>query len=374
MQFEFFLPTYIFFGKSSLNRIQDIVRRFSSRRILIVTGKSSSYKSGNLDKLLNLLKAFSCFVFNNISPNPDAEIIDRGVQYTIQRRIELIIGLGGGSALDAAKSIALMTTQKFSTQAAFQKKGKYFKKGLPYIAIPTTAGSGGEVTKWASIWDHEVKKKQSLDHPFMYPSYSIIDPTLMLNTPKRITAVTALDALCHAIEAFWSKKANPISDEFAQQAACLIVKNLPLAIKYPGTFKYRDALSRASLFAGLAFSQTKSTACHAISYPLTAYYKVPHGLACAISLPHLYEFNRAAIQDKAVKIAEWFKCNSVEMGSSSIANFIKNLNLPLYLSEMNVKIDSIQKVFQYSLRSDQIKNNPRKISKENLYKIVKRIQ
>jgi len=373
MRFEFFLPTNIFFGKSSLSRVQEVVRRFAPRRILIITGKNSSSISGNLDKLLNLLKPRNCFLYKT-SPNPGAETIDKGVRHSIQKRVELIIGLGGGSALDAAKSIALMTTQKFSIQAAFQKNEKDFKKGLPYIAIPTTAGSGGEVTKWASIWNHEVKKKQSLVHSFMYPAYSIIDPTLMLNMPKRITAVTALDALCHAIEAFWSKKANPISDEFAQKATCLIVNNLPLAIKYPGTLKYRDALARASLFAGIAFSQTKSTACHAISYPLTSYYKIPHGLACAISLPHLYEFNKKAMKGKAAKIAQWFKCNSVDRGGSSIANFIKNLNLPLYLSEMNVKIDNIEKVFEYSLRSDQIKNNPRKISKKNLYKIVKSIQ
>ena len=373
MQSQFFLPTNIIFGKDSIKRLEDITHVLGAKRVLIVTGRHSARKNGNLNKLHGMLKQCSCFVFDNVSPNPDLKTLFEGCQYTKLKKVDLVIGLGGGSAMDAAKSIAFTAFQGFSVRSAFKKNEKDFKRGLPYIAVPTTSGSGGEVTKWASIWDHKEKLKVSLSHNFMYPDYCIVDPALTLNMPKSITSVTGLDALCHAIEAFWSVNSNPVSDALAEKAANVIVKNLKSAIKYPKSIRYREALSEASLMAGMAFSQTKTTACHAISYPLTAYYKIPHGLACAFPLPHLFEFNREVISDKASQIASWFKSKSAEKGSQSIIDFIKSINLPVYLSEIDVKIDNVEKVFQSSMQSDRIKNNPRKISKKDLLGIVQKM-
>ena len=370
MQFEFFLPTKIIFGKKSLARIQDVVDKFRVNRILIVTGRYSARENGNLDKLHGILKNYSRFVLDKVLPNPGLQTVIEGCQYARLKKVELVIGLGGGSAMDAAKSIALMSPQNFSGALAFKKKENDFKQGLPYIAVPTTSGSGGEVTKWASIWDHKKQVKASLSHNLMYPDYCVVDPVLTLNMPKRITATTGLDALCHAIEAYWSKNSNPVSDGLSQIAACLIINNLQLATKYPGVLKYREALSKASLMAGMAFSQTKTTACHAISYPLTAYYKIPHGLACALSLPHLFEFNRWKIKDKAACIASWFKCKSTEQGNQKITSFIKSLNLPVSLREMNIKINNIEDIFYSSLQSQQIQNNPRKITKPDLLRVI----
>tara|TARA_B100000959_G_scaffold225037_1_gene239020 strand:- start:6207 stop:7331 length:1125 start_codon:yes stop_codon:yes gene_type:complete len=374
MKFELFLPTKIIFGKKSLTRVQDVVNKFGVNRLLIVTGRHSAQKNGNLDKLHGILKNYSRYVFDNVLPNPNLQTVIEGGQYARLKKVELVIGLGGGSAMDAAKSIALMACQNFSGALAFEKKDNDFKQGLPYIAVPTTSGSGGEVTKWSSIWGHKKQVKASLSHNLMYPDYCVVDPVLTLNMPKRITATTGLDALCHAIEAYWSKNSNPVSDGLSQIAACLIINNLQLATKYPGVLKYREALSKASLMAGMAFSQTKTTACHAISYPLTAYYKIPHGLACALSLPHVYEFNRGKIKDKAACIASWFKCKSSEQGNQKISSFIKSLNLPVSLREMNIKINNFEDILNSSLKSQQIQNNPRRMAKSDLLRILNNLQ
>ncbi len=374
MKFELFLPTKIIFGKKSLTRVQDVVNKFGVNRLLIVTGRHSAQKNGNLDKLHGILKNYSRYVFDNVLPNPNLQTVIEGGQYARLKKVELVIGLGGGSAMDAAKSIALMACQNFSGALAFEKKDNDFKQGLPYIAVLTTSGSGGEVTKWSSIWGHKKQVKASLSHNLMYPDYCVVDPVLTLNMPKRITATTGLDALCHAIEAYWSKNSNPVSDGLSQIAACLIINNLQLATKYPGVLKYREALSKASLMAGMAFSQTKTTACHAISYPLTAYYKIPHGLACALSLPHVYEFNRGKIKDKAACIASWFKCKSSEQGNQKISSFIKSLNLPVSLREMNIKINNFEDILNSSLKSQQIQNNPRRMAKSDLLRILNNLQ
>ena len=374
MQSQFFLPTKIVFGKDSVQRLENIVHAIGAKRVLIVTGRHSARKNGSLSKLHSMLKQCSSFVFDKVSPNPELNTLFEGSQYAKLKKVDLVIGLGGGSAMDVAKSIAFTTSQRFSVRSAFKKNEKDFKRGLPYIAVPTTAGSGGEVTKWASIWGHKEKLKVSLSHNFMYPDYCIVDPALTLNMPQSLTAVTGLDALCHSIEAFWSKNNNPISDALSQSAACLIINNLESAIKYPGRLKYREALSRGSLMAGMAFSQTKTTACHAISYPLTAYYKIPHGLACALSLPKVFEFNRLKIKDKAKQIASWFKCDSTEQGNQKISSFIESLNLPVSLRKMNIKINNIEDVFYSSLNSQQIQNNPKRISKTDLLRIIYSLQ
>ena len=370
--FGFFMPTRIFFGVDSILKVSNIVSLYKPKKILIITGRSSAKKSGILKRLTDILCDYESFFFDEVDINPSLDMIERGAEFAKEQRIELAIGVGGGSALDAGKCIALMAKQRFSIKTYFNRK-KNLKRGVPFVAIPTTSGTGSEVTRWASIWDHQEKRKFSLEHPFLYPASGIIDPILTVSKPKFLTAVTGLDALCHAVEAYWSRNSNPISDIFAEKAIQLIVKNLTKAVRSPEALEYRVHMARASLYAGLAFSQTKTTACHAISYPLTAHFKVPHGLACALTLPYVFKFNASAIGQKAQKLTEWFSGDGIESTSQKILDLIKSLDVPTRLREIDVNIEDVEGIFQADSLTDRITNNPKEITKRDLTQIIENI-
>lgn len=367
--FSFFLPTHIFFGIDSFQKIHEIVHRYNPKKILLVTGKNSGKKSGTVRRLKKILCDFEFDTFDKVDPNPSIDIIDKGIKLSKEGKTELVIGMGGGSALDAGKVIALMSKQSFSLETYF-KTNKNLKKGLPCIAIPTTSGTGSEVTRWSSIWDHKKKKKFSMEHSFLFPEYCIIDPVLTLNKPEFLTAVTGLDALCHAVESYWSKHSNPISDSFAEKSIQLIVKNIKNTVKNPASIEHRTQMAKASLFAGLAFSQTKTTACHAISYPLTSHFKIPHGLACALSLPYMFDFNVSSLGQKAQNLAEWFEADNIESTSNKILDLMKSLDMPTRLKDINVEIEDIDNIFHTDTLTDRIRNNPKKITVKDLKNII----
>ena len=368
-KFSFFMPVHIHFGIDSIQKVSKVISCFNPEKILLVTGKISARKYGNLKRLTDTLYRQEFFIFDEIDINPTLDVMEKGVEFSKNNRIELVIGLGGGSVLDAGKCIAMMTKQEFSIKTYLEEK-MHLDQGIPFIAIPTTSGTGSDVTPWASIWDHQVKRKISIEDSFLFPAVSIIDPTLTLSKPGSLTAVTGLDALCHAVEAYWSKRSNPVSDSFAEQAIQLIVKDLVNAVKSPDVLEYRVNMAKGSLYAGIAFSQTKTTACHAISYPLTAHFKIPHGLACAMTLPSMFEFNAPVIGKKARKLSEWFDAGSVKATPQKIRDIMKSLNVQTRLNKGNIDIDS---VFNVDSLTDRIMNNPKEIKKEHVTQIIENI-
>ena len=368
-KFSFFMPVHIHFGIDSIQKVSKVISCFNPEKILLVTGKISARKYGNLKRLTDTLYRQEFFIFDEIDINPTLDVMEKGVEFSKNNGIELVIGLGGGSALDAGKCIAMMTKQEFSIKTYLEEK-MHLDQGIPFIAIPTTSGTGSDVTPWASIWDHQVKRKFSIEDTFLFPAVSIIDPILTLSKPGSLTAVTGLDALCHAVEAYWSKRSNPVSDSFAELAIQLIVKDLVNAVKSPDVLEYRVNMAKGSLYAGIAFSQTKTTACHAISYPLTAHFKIPHGLACAMTLPSMFEFNAPAIGKKARKLTEWFGADSIQATPQKIRDIMKSLNVQTRLNKGNIDIDSI---FNVDSLTDRIMNNPKEIKKEHVTQIIENI-
>jgi phosphonate metabolism-associated iron-containing alcohol dehydrogenase len=227
-------------------------------------------------------------IINNITPNPDFNTLTESCrQFSGSASDDMvIIALGGGSVIDAAKVLASSNNgfgpvrEYLETTRGEDKLGAY-----PIIAIPTTAGTGSEVTKWATVWDTESQKKYSLSLQTLYPTHAIIDPELMLELPKALTISTGLDALSHALESIWNRNSNPVSANHAVFAATEIIAVLPKLVNDLDNLELRSRIAKASLFAGLAFSNTRTALAHSVSYPITLKYKVPHGLACSFSLP-----------------------------------------------------------------------------------------
>ena len=227
-------------------------------------------------------------IINNILPNPDyknlKEICKEFGQHCAN--IKFAIALGGGSVIDTAKFLVLGKGNFEKTIEYVEKKVNHFEPtDINLISVPTTAGTGSELTCWATIWDEENQRKHSLIHPSLYSKISIFDSELTLSLPKKITIETSLDAMSHSFESIWNINSNPVSNIHARNSINIILKNLPLLIKDLKNIKLREEIMRASMFAGLAFSNTKTAISHSISYPITLKYKVPHGIACSFTLP-----------------------------------------------------------------------------------------
>ena len=227
-------------------------------------------------------------IINNILPNPDYKNL-KEICLSFSKnckKIKYVIALGGGSVIDTAKFLVLGKGNFEKTVDYLEKKVSSFEEtDIDLISIPTTAGTGSELTCWATIWDEENQRKHSLIHQSLFSKISIFDSNLTLSLPKKITVETCLDAMSHSFESIWNINSNPVSNIHAKNSINIILKNLPLLLKDLENIKLREEIMRASMFAGLAFSNTKTAISHSISYPITLKYKIPHGIACSFTLP-----------------------------------------------------------------------------------------
>jgi alcohol dehydrogenase len=280
-------PVDVKFGPGAFERLPDALR---GRAYCLVTYDDANGGGvfAELTRRVVALAGEPAAMVRNIGPNPDFIGLTQSCRlYAEARRPgEAIVALGGGSVIDAAKVLA-------AADGDFAKVRRHLETGsggdalaaTPIVAIPTTAGTGSEVTSWATVWDTEAKKKYSLARESLYPETALVDPRLTLNLPRGLTVSTGLDALSHALESLWNVNANPVSSALAETAAREILDALPALAGDLGNKALRTRVSRAALFAGLAFSNTRTALAHALSYHLTLHHGVPHGIACSFSLP-----------------------------------------------------------------------------------------
>jgi alcohol dehydrogenase len=228
-------------------------------------------------------------VVNDVQPNPDYALLEsQCLRMQEAGEPDVLLALGGGSVIDTAKVLAAARGNFESVAAYLEGRAAYPKAGsIPLVAVPTTAGTGSEVTSWATVWHAATGRKHSLTHPSLYPEVALIDPLLTLGAPRQLTVATGLDALSHALESLWNVNSNPVSVAQAVQAARELIDALPALVEALADLDLRERVARGALLAGLAFSNTKTALAHNISYPITLRYGVPHGLACSFTLPRI---------------------------------------------------------------------------------------
>ncbi|WP_338432205.1 iron-containing alcohol dehydrogenase [Clostridium tyrobutyricum] len=373
-------PRDILYGQDTVNLVGERATKFG-KKVMIITGKHSSKKTGALDKVIASLKKndLAFVVFDDIESDPSANTVRKGVEVAGENGIDMIIALGGGSALDASKAISMVVSNGGDIVDYEDKIPN--KEGIPIIAVPTTAGTGSEVSKFSIITDTDRKIKMLIASDLLIPKVAILDPKLTLMMPPSVTAATGMDAFTHAIEAYISKASQRISDLYAIKAIELISSNLAKAVLKGDDLEARENMMVGQMYAGLAFSNSSTALVHSMSRPLGAYYGVPHGLANALLLPEVMKFNRAACADRfkviAAAMGENIHGKSTREISYMTIDTIKNVfletGLPTKLREVGVDENNFEKMAKDAIKSRTTLLNPRKPTVEQLIEIYKTI-
>lgn len=279
-------PVQVRFGSGVFSGISELI---AGRRYGLVTYDEPFFEG--LTRDIAREAGPPVLMINDVQPNPDYVLLNDQVTRTAAADDpEVWVALGGGSVIDTAKVLAA-ANGAFSNVSTFLESGSGAEKlsAVPIIAVPTTAGTGSEVTCWATVWKEESGQKFSLARSNLYPEVAVVDPELMLEKPLGLTISTGLDALSHALESLWNVNANPVSANHAVLASREVISVLPRLVDNLNSLDLRSRMAQASLFAGLAFSNTKTAISHSLSYPISLRHNVPHGIACSFSLPIVIE-------------------------------------------------------------------------------------
>lgn len=379
------MPQTGFIGFDSLKNLSKLLVKHKPAKIFLVSGKSSYEKSGAEKKINGILDGFRFIRFNGFEENPKLPDITRGIKAFKGNDCDFVIAVGGGSVIDVAKSINLLSANDGKAEDYIKNKKKIKNKGKTLIAIPTTAGTGSEATKFAVVYIG--KTKYSLEHEFCIPDYSIVDPNLTLSLPKTVTACSGMDALCQGIESYWSVNSTKESREYAKEAIKLVVNNLVGAVNKPSR-KTRESMAIAANLAGKAINISKTTACHSVSYPITSYFDVPHGHAVALTLAPMLVYNSNVTSKdvldkrgfqyvkKTIKsVSRLTGAGSVKDAALKIKSLMKKIGLSTSLSGLGIKTKKdISIIIKNGFNPSRIKNNPRILTENALRKILEEIR
>lgn len=341
-QWQFYNPVKVFVGRGS--RVQ-LVNQLKNQRVLIVATARGRAQFLNDSILGSILQNNTVMWIDNIKENPGLTDLQIEINQLHSIKIDTIVAFGGGSAIDAAKVIRMgIAVNSASTLLELLDNSAPHEsvKQVPLYVITTTAGTGSEVTPFATVWHHEIHKKLSLASDSIFATVAIVDAELTDSAPGSVTLSTGLDAINQAAESIWNKNANRITLGFATRALKLGLQALPLLASGEGGKIEREQMAEASLLAGLAISHTRTALCHSISYPLTAHYAVPHGLACAFTMPAVYELNLLADDGRFGELA--FVLTG-RQESKLISEVLAELNEKLEVNKLfKAYIDSLDKL------------------------------
>jgi alcohol dehydrogenase len=370
------MPQRAFIGPGSLAHVQDIIENHSARKILLVTGKDSYSALGIMDALAPHLEAYDVVRFFDFTPNPKLEEAQAGIELINFEQPDIVIAIGGGSVIDMGKLIVTMAAQEEKDARKIVLNQALVKvKGQPFVAIPTTAGTGSEATHFAVVYIDGVK--HSLAHPHILPDYAIVDSRLTHNAPSHIIASCSMDALTQAIESYWSVGSTEESREYASEAIKMI---LPVLKSIHGhDLKAKEIMAEAAYLAGKAINITKTTAPHAISYPITTYFNVPHGHAVALLLGKFLvihaEANEADITDMRGKLhlrkvmsdlLSMFGCDNARDCCRQWYETMNQVGLQTDLQVIGIKSNADAQLIEENISLERLNNNPVKVSKEML--------
>ncbi len=376
--YKYFNPVKTFQGAGILANLEEIINeamggKETYKSVLIVVWDKMVLENENVKKYLNSNNNILTSVFAYSNPTP--ENLFELYSDTKNANIDLIVAIGGGSVLDCAKILATLVGTELENVDELREmmKNKLCPKPMcPWIGVPTTAGTGSEVTCWATIWDTKEGKKLSIERQDNYALAAIVDATLLNSMPLKLAVSSALDAVAHAVESYWAKGRNPVTKALALSSIRCIMSSVDKLIDDYEEIRHKDEMAKGSMLAGLAFSNTRTTACHSISYPLTMHYGVPHGVAVSMLIGSMITFNDEYIEDREL-LAQAFMVNNLSEVQPLIEKILKKADIPCRLRDFGVTEDKVNFLAENGSTEGRIDNNPAKICTDDIVNMLKEI-
>ena len=358
-------------GQTALEYLQQAVSQFNIKKPLIVSDQGV-VKSGTIQHVLDLLTV-EYSIYDSVKPEPELEQVQDCIDFYHLHQSDAVIAVGGGSALDIAKCVAALAEQTGDIRD-YVGNEKIKNRAIPLIVVPTTSGTGSEVTNIAILSDNANQMKKGIVSDALLPDIAIVSPLMSVSCPASVTAASGVDALVHAIEAYISVNHSEITDALALPAIELIVQYLPQAYVHPNNLIAREKMATASLMAGLAFGNAGVGAVHALAYPLGGKYKMPHGVSNALMLPFVLKWNVLGCAERLSHIATLLKLAVTENHTANaetlvefLHQFCKQLNIPSGLRSFGIAQEDIPALAAEAIKVERLlKNNPRQLSLQDI--------
>jgi len=369
----------IVFGNGTFDTLPDHIRELKASRPLVVLDKNLA-GTGFRDRVKELLnkEGFKMTLFDKqVEAEPRLEVADEGAKAALKGKCDIVVGIGGGSAMDIAKAVAVLAANN-KKAADCLGLNKVPGPGLPKIMVPTTAGTGSEVTFTSVFIRQNLKKKEGMNSPYLYPELALLDPTLTLSLPPVATASTGVDALCHAIESYTSVNASPMSEMFSLEAIQLISSSLRTCVHDGANLEAREKMLLGSLYAGLGLANAGVGAVHSLSYPLGGKYGVSHGLANTVMLPYVMSFNLPGALEKFTVIAEVMGeitddlplREAAYLAVEAVQSLIEDCGIYTTLEDLNIPEEDFPELAKVAMTVTRpLENNPRKVTIEDAIEI-----
>ena len=378
-EFSFSVPQEIIVGKGSLARLSEAAEKLGGKHGFIISGPHLN-KMGIVASCSESLENAGIKVdaYTETEGNPSVETVEKAAAAFCKSGADFIIALGGGSPMDVAKAVGVVARYGGSI-TEYEGGGRVPGDIIPLIAIPTTAGTGSEVTAFSVITDHSRNYKLTVFSYKLIPAYAILDPELLTTAPVSVAAACGIDAMVHALEAYISKDASPFSDAMAEKALELIGKNIRRYVADRTDIEAAEAMITGSLFAGIVFSWARLGDVHAMSHPVSAYFDVPHGVANAILLPTIVEYNALADRGKYLKLFNYISltpASEAEFEPFMLVDLLTELNeqlgIPGSLGEVGVTADKFDAMADDAMKSGNIAVNPRSTTKKDVLSLYEK--
>jgi len=369
--FSFTGAKKIVFGRGAFQKLPEHIGEFSASRPLIIMDKQLA-ATGLKEQVEDLLKdgGLKGEIFARVDPEPKISLADEGAKLARKAKCDLVVGIGGGSAMDVAKAVAVLAANN-GKAVDYLGLNRVPGPGLPKIMLPTTAGTGSEVTFTSVFVRPDLKKKEGMNSPYLYPELALLDPFLTVSLPPGPTASTGIDALCHAIESYTSINASPLSEMSSLEAIALISEHLRTAVHDGTNISAREKMLLGSLYAGLGLANAGVTAVHSLSYPLGGKYGIPHGLANTVLLPHVMNYNLPGALEKFADIAAAMGetvdnmplREAAGLAVEAISALIADCGVQTSLEELGIEEGAFEELAKIALTvARPLANNPRPVT------------
>lgn len=363
------VPTRIIGGPGSLNDLAEHLAGWP-RQCLVVCGQRFARLSGTLERVTSLLasRKIDCTVFDGVEPNPSIKTVMEGAERARQLRSRWLLAVGGGSTIDAAKAIALKAVNQ-GKLADFAGNMRPENEPLPLVAVPTTAGTGSEVTPYAVLTDTRAVDKFGIGMPELFPRLAVLDAELTVSMPEAVTIDSGLDALSHAVEALFSRKRSLFSDLLAERAVWMVLRHLPQARRNSGDLTARGGMLEAACLAGMAIADTGTLIPHALSYPVTIRFGIPHGRATALLLPALLEKMQEVEPERSQRVGTLL--GDADQPARALRAFVEALGVAPRLGAYGMQDDCLELLARQAHGKKHLRNTPGEWSQQDLEGILR---